>query len=132
MSNIGELYQFINGKYCKQFLEGLTQSNKPLIIDKMMNDEIFVKETKLLLDDDAKIREILNTKMEKMLKQQNSKKVSENSIIDELYDVTFQKEEHCIEEKIDERGCHIGSDIYLHIGEDNIFTMITPNFVIRY
>ena len=110
LTNVGELFKFLNSENCTNFFQNVTNNNKKEIIDNMMNDDSFIESAHLYVSDDNIIRSKIETMLGQLMKKiQNSKK----------------------DEKNEENGTHIGSGIYLK-REGHLIKMTTPDFTVYY
>ena len=107
LTNVGELFKFLNSEICSNFFQNVTHDNKNEIIDKMMNDNTFIETARLYVSDDN----IIRSKIETMLGQ-------------------LMKKTQCVK-KNEENGTHIGNGIYLK-RECHLIKMTTPDFTVYY
>ena len=79
LMNVGELFKYLNSDTCEEFYQGLTYNNKNEIINKMMNNESFIKLAHENVSDDNIIRSKIDTKLGQLLKK-NGRLVTSNEL----------------------------------------------------
>ena len=69
--DVGGLFKLLNTNICDGFYQDLTPDNKQEIIDKMMNDEVFMSMAHQYVSDDNVIRNKIDTNMGQLLKKKS-------------------------------------------------------------
>ena len=69
LTNVGELFKFLNSEICSNFFQNVTHDNKNEIIDKMMNDNTFIETARLYVSDDNIIRSKIETMLGQLMKK---------------------------------------------------------------
>jgi hypothetical protein len=140
--NFGELFKLLNSPYCEeQFYSNLTHDNKYEIIEKMVNTESFMENIKQFVTDESVIYNKIGVKIDQLLKKKpkpvQEKPVQEKPvqkiIIDnkELSQDSGEQSSEVNKNYDEEKGEHIGSDIYLK-REEHLIKITTPNFSFYY
>jgi hypothetical protein len=157
--DVGGLFKLLNSNICDGFYPHMTPGNKQEIIDKMMNDEVFMSMAHQYVTDDNVIRNKIDTNMGQLLKKKtrlvtpheiflanldgissqldkggNRNEVEESKIVVApavTKEISVVQVVDEIAEFDEEKGKHIGSGIYLK-REGHLIKMTTPNFTVHY
>jgi hypothetical protein len=143
--DIGGLFKLLNSNICDGFYPYMTLENKQEIIDKMMNDEVFMSMAHQCATDDGVIRSMIDTNIRQRLKKKTRLATPREIFLANLDGISSQlsksvvapavtKEISVVDEIAEfdeEKGKHIGSGIYLK-REGHLIKMTTPNFTVHY
>jgi hypothetical protein len=145
--DVGGLFKFLNSETCDGFYPHMTPDNKQEIIDKMMNDEVFMSMAHQYVTDDNVIRNKIDTNMGQLLKKKTRLVTPHEIFLANLDGISSQLENKVVakettmipvvpvvDEIVDfdeEKGNHIGSGIYLK-REGHLIKMTAPDFTVYY
>ena len=132
-SDIGGFFKWLNSPALDEWFNvKLTKDNKGEIIEEMMVSPDFIETAKGFIEDEATIRNKLETKIGQVLKKKNTVvskcEDAEAAVSDNVATTTTVVEFPDFDE---EKGKHVGCGIYLK-QEGHVTKMTTPNFTVYY
>jgi hypothetical protein len=129
-SDIGGFFKWLNSSALDEWFNiKLTKDNKGEIIEEMMVSPDFIDTAKGFIEDEATIRNKLETKVGQVLKKKNTTTVIKSDDADEAIVVSEDAVE--FPDFDEENGKHVGCGIYLK-QEGHVTKMTTPNFTVYY
>jgi hypothetical protein len=129
-SDIGGFFKWLNSPALDEWFNvKLTKDNKGEIIEEMMVSPDFIDTAKGFIEDEAIIRNKLETKIGQVLKKKNTTAVIKSDDADEAIVVSEDAVE--FPDFDEENGKHVGCGIYLK-QEGHVTKMTTPNFTVYY